>query len=72
MIFTANDREFHSRGLEGEDFIFAVNARLQKGVKRWPYLLGAAVADGAAYFLARSGGSEKNKGSVTGRVPGDI
>ena len=56
-------------GLEGEDFVFAVNARLQKGGKTWPYLLGLAAAGGAgAYYFM----SKEDKGEITIRVPGDI
>jgi hypothetical protein len=72
---TWNMLKDYPRGLEGEDFVFAVDAKLQKGAEKWPYLAGAAVAGGAAYFVIQSGkngGSESNKGSVTIRVPGDI
>jgi len=57
------------QGLEGEDFVFAVNAKLQKGAKTWPYLLGLAAAGGAgAYYFM----SKEDKGEITIRVPADM
>jgi hypothetical protein len=54
-------------GLEGDDFVFAVDAKLQKGSSKWPYMVGAAVVGGAAYVFTRP-----KKGSVTIKVPADL
>jgi len=61
-------------GLNGEGFVFAVDAELQKGGKKWPYIVGAGVVGGVVYFIA--GGKKKSEPSKTGSividVPGDF
>lgn len=62
----------YPRGLEGDDFVFAVNAKLQKSSKKWPFLLGAAAVGGAVIYaiLPKPAGDET--GSVLIHVPADI
>jgi hypothetical protein len=62
----------YPRGLEGDDFVFAVNAKLQKSSKKWPYLLGAAAVGGAVIYAILPKPAEDETGSVLIRVPADI
>ncbi|MBN1894363.1 hypothetical protein JW906_07695 [bacterium] len=59
----------YPQGLEGEGFVFAVSARLQKSGKKWPYLLGLTLAGGFGYFVLRP---KDDKGEMTIRLPEDI
>jgi hypothetical protein len=55
-------------GLSGGGFVFAVDAELQKDKSKAPYVIGAAVVGGAAYFItAKKKGSDK--GSIVVDVP---
>ena len=64
-------------GLQGEDFVFAVDAELQKGGSKLPYiLLGAGVVGGIVYFVTKSNGkdqtTEPTTGSISIAITGDI
>ena len=63
-------------GLEGEGFVFAVDAKLQKGGgKFFYYLLGGGVVGGVVYFVSKNVGGGKSaptKGSISIIIPGDI
>lgn len=63
-------------GLSGDNFVFSVQAELQKGRSKLPwYLLGAAVAGGGTYFVIQSlGGDEPatETGSISFDIPGDL
>ncbi|MCJ7812009.1 hypothetical protein MUP95_01650 [bacterium] len=62
-------------GLEGDSYVFAVDAALQKGGLKWPYIIGAAVAGGAVYYLtSRKEAAEPTPttGSITIQVPVDF
>ena len=60
-------------GLEGEDYVFAVDAQLQKRAL-WPYFLaGVPIIGGAVYYITK--GTEKEqptKGSIAISVSGDF
>jgi len=57
-------------GLKGSDFVFAVDAELQKGGKKWPYVVGAAVVGGVVYFATQ--GKKKTESSTTGSIVVDV
>lgn len=59
-------------GLSGDGFVFAVDAQLQKGRRKWPYyLLGTgALIGGAVYYLSQ--GDESENGSISIAVPRDF
>jgi hypothetical protein len=59
-------------GLEGEGYMFAVDASLQKSGKKWPYFAGAAVAGGVVYFLTSQKEDKPTTGSITVQVPVDM
>ncbi len=62
-------------GLEGEGFVFAVDAKLQKngGGKTLYYLLGAGVVGGVVYFVNQSSKSSgEDKGSISITIPGEM
>ena len=60
-------------GLEGDNYVFAVDAQLQKRAL-WPYFLaGVPIIGGAVYFITK--GTEKaqpTKGSIVISVSGDF
>lgn len=61
-------RQDYPQGLDGNGFVFAVHAKLQKGKSKWPYIIaGTGIAGGAVYYFTR-----KTKGAVTIRVPGEL
>ncbi len=63
----------YPNGLEGEGFVFSVEARLQKKAVTWPYIAGGgAVALGAALYFVVTGAGKENTGSFSISVPGDI
>jgi len=64
----------YPNGLEGENFVFAVDVKLQKGRgKALLYILGAGAVGGIAYYFAQKKGSEDNsKGSISISIPGDL
>jgi hypothetical protein len=57
-------------GLKGSDFVFAVDAEMQKGGRKWPYFVGAAVAGGVVYFAIR--GKDKSEPPATGSIVVDV
>ena len=57
-------------GLKGSDFVFAVDAEMQKSGGRWPYVVGAAVVGGVVYFATQ--GSKETKSSTTGSIVIDV
>jgi len=64
-------------GLQGEGFVFAVDAELQKSGSKLPYiLLGAGVVGGIVYFVTKSNGkdqtTEPTTGSISIAITGDI
>lgn len=69
--------EDYPKGLEGEGFVFAVDAALQKsdGGNTLYYLLGAGVVGGVVYFVTQSTGGgeeEADKGSISITIPGEM
>jgi len=61
-------------GLSGDGFVFAVEAELQKGRRKFPlYFLGTGIVGGVVYFVAKSkGGKTKSLGSIVITVPDDF
>ncbi|MFO7891375.1 MAG: hypothetical protein R6V04_13670 [bacterium] len=67
--------EDYPNGLEGEGFVFAVDAALQKsgGGKTLYYLLGAGVVGGVVYFVTQGQGETgEDKGEISITIPGDM
>ena len=66
----------YPQGLKGDNFVFCVQAELEKGGSKlhW-YLIGAGVIGGVVYFVTQSkdgGSDDPTTGSVTITIPGDI
>ena len=61
-----NIKEDYPNGLNGDRFVFAVEAELQKGRKIWPYFLVgvAGVAGGVLYYISMSEEETPNTGSI--------
>jgi hypothetical protein len=57
-------------GLSGGEFVFAVDAELQKGKKTWVYVLGAGAVGGAVYYFTGKK-KESDKGSIVVDIPGE-
>ena len=57
-------------GLKGSDFVFAVDAEILKGGRKWPYVVGAAVAGGVVYFATQ--GKKKTESPTTGSILVDV
>ena len=65
-----NLKEDFPAGLDGDNYVFAVEAELQKGSK-WPYyLLGTTVAAGAGFLYLMQ--SQKEESPTTGSIIIDI
>lgn len=68
--------EDYPNGLEGEGYVFAVDAELQKGGSKFLYyLLGGGAVGGIVYFVtqcAGGGNGTPSKGSISITIPGDI
>lgn len=62
----------YPRRIDGDDFVFAVNAKLQKSSKKWLYLFGAAAVGGAVIYALLPKPADNETGSVLIRVPADI
>ena len=60
------------KGLEGEGFVFGVEAEQRSGGnKSLYYILGAGAVGGVVYFVTKSAGKEES-GKITISIPGDI
>jgi hypothetical protein len=61
----------YPNGLEGDGFVFVVDAQLQKGAGKWPWIMaGLAVASGSVgYFYIKQENEEKAKSSIMIEVP---
>ena len=66
----------YPNGLEGEGYVFAVDAELQKkSSKLLYYLLGGGAIGGIVYFVTQSNGGgngKPSKGSISITIPGEI
>jgi hypothetical protein len=57
-------------GLKGSDFVFAVDAQLQKSGRKWPYVVGVAVVSGVIYSVTQ--GKKKTGSATTGSITVDV
>ena len=55
-------------GLDGEGYVFAVDATLQKGGTKWKYFVGAAIAVGVGYYFYSSQGDATEEEATTGSL----
>ena len=65
----------YPNGLEGEGYVFAVDAELQKGGNFISYLLGGGTVAVIVYFVIQrgdGGNGAPTKGSISITIPGDI
>ncbi|MCK5148354.1 hypothetical protein KAR48_16475 [bacterium] len=53
----------YPRGLDGDQFVFAVDAEMKKGSKTPLFLLGAGAVGGAVYYFTQIAG-KKERGSI--------
>lgn len=69
-----NIEEDYPNGLNGDGFVFAVHAELQKEAKKWPYfLIGAAgAAGGLFYFITKNKTENSTTGSIIIDIPSDF
>ena len=76
IIWTITDD--YPTGIEGDGFVFAVDAELKKGGSKFLYyLLGGGVVGGIVYFVSKGGGEtgvngEPTTGSISITIPGDM
>ena len=59
----------YPEGLRGKGFVFAVEAELQSGMGKWPYILGAGAVGTIVYFLTPK---DKEDTPKTGSIVIDI
>lgn len=58
-------------GLKGSEFVFAVDAELQKGLRKWPVVLAGTiiVVSGAAYLFSKAKSKKPTTGSIIIDIP---
>jgi|GEM_PF-1746483 len=58
-------------GLSGNQYVFEVEAVLQKEIKRWPFYIAGTVVGGIVWLVAGNRGDDGSKGKISFTIEAD-